>query len=222
MLRLVIFTGLVLSNLFLNGCMLGMIETADIVPKGKIECGTSLRYAYYSEGNYEPGYNFFFQVIPKFYLKYGVSEKLDLGVTFPGQAATLGLLAKYQMFDFVIDGAVSIDLSYNFTEEGYLSIAPRFILSNENPGTIPFAFNIGFSYDDGGGARENDSFAVFTAIGVPLFLTKNRRIRIMPEISYVHVIKMNRVFLGEFAELPFYEGLRNRFHFGIVVSFLAE
>ena len=175
-----------------------------------------------SEWYHSKTYSLSYQFLPSlFYLKWGLGKNFDLGVTLPGHAPYFGIKSKYRIFNSGISGAISADFSYAFSEIQFLSISPRVIISNEKKGMIPFALNIGASFDSRLDREGGNSVAIISGFGIPLYLSGNKRVRIMPQLSYVHVLKMNRVFMESY-ELPFYEGLKNIFHFGISISFKSR
>jgi len=209
--------------MLLSGCSsLGMLETAETVPKDKSEWGISTKFIRYGEVLRYPHSETIFNINPsQIYAKYGVSDNFDLGISLSSHIPALGIMAKYQLFNSKISGAVSTYFAYAFNKNDLLSISPRFILSNEKKGRFPFAFNIGASFDINTVDTTNKSIALYSGFGIPFYLRWNKRIRILPEIFFVHTIKYDGEFSGV-NNATFYQLYKNIVYLGVTISFKSK
>ena len=179
------------------GClpMVNHYETAQTAGQGQFQIGGSMSPYYYWKSE-SSGSGSLFWPITRFDIKYGISNKLDIGAAFlfnfyiPG----IALNAKYQFLKNNVDGAVLLDGSYSrysYTLFGssvtdkILTLRPAIVVSREKTGQFPFSLALGLHYwhvaSTISGVQTGTSITSVTAnLGLPIRLGS---MRFMPEIG---------------------------------------
>ncbi len=205
--------------LSVTGCAtFGVFETAQTAPRGGVQVGgaiTPLNVVSVDNVDiygYETGSSVYSLWVPfaSLFAKVGVSEKVDLGMTwtfgtqalslgdYPGYGSVLGpqvgLNGKYQFQSGTTDGALLLNTSYySYSGEGssasYYSIGPRLLFSREQQGSFPYMLNVGASYagvHSGGGSYSSGGVALtaLAGAGLPFRVGTERSVRIMPELQF--------------------------------------
>jgi len=181
---------LTVAALFVGCATFGTYETAQTAPPGRFLLGGAITAMHYYSTEGSSAALFF--PFPEISAKLGVSPTLELGARWafgPGMTFT----GKYQFLKGKLDGAVSLygsfyGIAVSGASIGFYGLSPRVIFSSEEPGSMPYAFNLGANLQGVAAGAEGttvsgSAIGLAAGAGLPFRVGAARSARVMPEIS---------------------------------------